>query len=150
MLVSNVGPRPVRCRPTIEEAPCRSETRSQSGLATGAVVPQGMVPAIAQYPRGRARTRLQWRKRTGSSSSRRPVMSWQPGLDAEPLVEILHCRPIPKLRKGTKELRSTRILDFKPNREAHGDLCLRRMQSPTGMWCRESSCATTYPMQAGA
>jgi hypothetical protein len=45
-------------------------------------------------------------------------------LDAEPLVEVLHCRPIPKLRKGTKELRSTRTLDFKPNRESHGDLCL--------------------------
>lgn len=45
-------------------------------------------------------------------------------LEAEPLVEVLHCRPIPKLRKGTKELRSTRTLDFKPNRETHGDLCL--------------------------
>jgi hypothetical protein len=45
-------------------------------------------------------------------------------LEAEPLVEILHCRPISKLRKGTKELRSTRTLDFKPNRDTHGDLCL--------------------------
>lgn len=45
-------------------------------------------------------------------------------LDAEPFVEVLHCRPIPKLRKGMKELRSTRVLDFKPNRETHGDLCI--------------------------
>ena len=45
-------------------------------------------------------------------------------LELEPFVEVLHCRPIPKLRKGQKDLRSTRTLDFKPNRQTHGDLCI--------------------------
>ena len=40
-------------------------------------------------------------------------------LEQEPFVELLHCRPIPKLRRQNKELRSTRVLDFKPNRESH-------------------------------
>lgn len=45
-------------------------------------------------------------------------------LEAEPLVEVLHCRPIPKLRTPFKDLRSTRTLDFKPNRDTHADLTL--------------------------
>ena len=40
-------------------------------------------------------------------------------LDAEPFVELLHCRPQAKLRSQYKELRSTRFLDFKPNRNSH-------------------------------
>lgn len=42
----------------------------------------------------------------------------------EPFVEVLHCRPIEKLRAGYKELRSTRILDFKPNRDTHEQVVL--------------------------
>jgi hypothetical protein len=45
-------------------------------------------------------------------------------LEAEPFVEILHCKPVPKLRQQYKELRSTRILDFKPNRETHDSIVL--------------------------
>ena len=97
---------------------------AERGWRTGAVVPQGMVPAIAQYL-----------ARPGADPVAVAEADWlavvsqtcdvlATRLDAEPLVEILHCRPIPKLRKGTKELRSTRTLDFKPNRETHGDLCL--------------------------
>lgn len=32
---------------------------------------------------------------------------------------MLHCRPIPKTRTGYRDLRSTRILDFRPNRDTH-------------------------------
>lgn len=44
-------------------------------------------------------------------------------IEAEPFVEVLHCRLTPKLRAQYKELRSTRILDFKPNRYTH-DACV--------------------------
>ncbi|MDT4289543.1 hypothetical protein RO575_08230 [Methylomonas sp. MO1] len=46
-------------------------------------------------------------------------------LDAEPLVEVLLCKPIlGKPRKGRRNLESTRHLDFRPNRETHADLVL--------------------------
>ena len=97
---------------------------AQKGWCTGAVVPHGMVPAIAQHL-----------GRPGAEPVAVAEADWlivvsqtcdvlATALEAEPLVELLQCRPIPKLRKGTKELRSTRNLDFKPNRETHGDLCL--------------------------
>ncbi|MBI5920899.1 MAG: hypothetical protein HY847_04520 [Betaproteobacteria bacterium] len=40
-------------------------------------------------------------------------------LEAEPFVEVLLCSPIKKLRTQFKDMRSTRILDFRPNRETH-------------------------------
>lgn len=45
-------------------------------------------------------------------------------LDAEPFVEVLHCKPIAKLRAEYKELRSTRVLDFRPNRITHETVVL--------------------------
>jgi len=46
-------------------------------------------------------------------------------LEAEPFVEVLHCRQIAgKPRKGRRDLRSTRYLDFRPNRASHPDLVL--------------------------
>lgn len=45
-------------------------------------------------------------------------------LSSEPFVEVLHCRPIKKLRDDFKGLRSTRRLDFKPNTATHEDLAL--------------------------
>jgi hypothetical protein len=45
-------------------------------------------------------------------------------IEAEPFVEVLHCKPIDKLRSEYKELRSTRILDFKPNRDTHDAIVL--------------------------
>lgn len=40
-------------------------------------------------------------------------------LEAEPFVEVLQCTPIAKPRTQYKDFRSTRILDFRPNRETH-------------------------------
>ena len=46
-------------------------------------------------------------------------------LDAEPYVEVLHCRPVAgKPRKGRRDLQSTRYLDFRPNLSTHSDLVL--------------------------
>jgi hypothetical protein len=94
------------------------------GWCTGAVVAPGMVPAIAGHLSrpGGAPVQVADADWLVVVSQTCDVLATK--LEAEPLVEILHCRPIPKLRKGTKELRSTRTLDFKPNRETHGDLCL--------------------------
>lgn len=48
-----------------------------------------------------------------------------PKLEAEPLVEILHCRPhAGKPRKGRRNLESTRYLDFLPNRGLNEKLVL--------------------------
>ena len=97
---------------------------AERGWCTGAVVAPVMVPAIAQHL-----ARLGMAPVVVTESDWLVVVSQTcdvlaTRLDAEPLVEVLHCRTIPKLRKGNKELRSTRVLDFKPNRESHGDLCL--------------------------
>lgn len=45
-------------------------------------------------------------------------------LTAEPWVELLRCRAIPKPRSQCKELRSTRYLDFRPNHSTHPDLAV--------------------------
>lgn len=45
-------------------------------------------------------------------------------IEAEPFIEVLHCKPINKLRSEYKDLRSTRILDFKPNRNTHDAVVL--------------------------
>lgn len=46
-------------------------------------------------------------------------------LEAEPLVEVLLCRPYSgKPRKGRRNLESTRYLDFRPNRVDHPALVL--------------------------
>lgn len=97
---------------------------AERGWCTGAVVPPGMVPAIAGHLArpGGAPVRVADAEWLVVVSQICDVLATK--LEAEPLVEVLLCRPIPKLRKGTKELRSTRTLDFRPNRETHGDLCL--------------------------
>ena len=77
---------------------------------TGALVPPGKVQAIAghlAWP-GRATVQVTDSDWLVVVSQTCDVLAAK--LEAEPLVEVLHCRPIPKLRKGTKELRSTRSL----------------------------------------
>jgi hypothetical protein len=42
----------------------------------------------------------------------------------EPLVEILHCTPVAQLRAEFQGRKSTRRLDFRPNKETHPDVIL--------------------------
>jgi len=42
----------------------------------------------------------------------------------EPFVEVLHCRRIQELRGEYQGRRSTRRLDFRPNKTSHGDVVL--------------------------
>lgn len=44
--------------------------------------------------------------------------------EAEPFTEILHCKPLKKIRKQYANLQSTRWLDFKPDNEKHEALVL--------------------------
>lgn len=48
----------------------------------------------------------------------------QHDLQKEPLVEILHCRPVDELRPDFSGRKSTRQLDFRANKETHANVCL--------------------------
>lgn len=45
-------------------------------------------------------------------------------LEQEPFVEILICSPVAKLRSQFKNRKSTRRIDFRPNRDTHPDVAL--------------------------
>lgn len=98
---------------------------AQRGWQTGSVVPADMLPALAQHL-----------TRPGQQPAQVEEGDWlvvvsqtcdivAPKLEAEPLVEVLHCRPhAGKPRKGRRNLESTRYLDYRPNHEAHPHLVL--------------------------
>jgi len=48
----------------------------------------------------------------------------QPRLENEPFLEVLHCRPEPQLRSEFQGRKSTRRLDFRPNKATHPNLVL--------------------------
>lgn len=97
---------------------------AEQGWRTGAVVPQAMLQAIAQHL-----------TRPGAAEAEVAAEHWlvvvsqtcdvvARTLEAEPFVEVLHCRPIKKPRAQYRDFRSTRILDFRPNRETHETVAL--------------------------
>jgi len=98
---------------------------AQRGWQTGSVPPAELLPQLAPHL-----------TRPGHASAAVANHDWlvvvsqtcdivADKLEAEPFVEVLHCRPLPgKPRKGYVDLRSTRQIDFRPNRETHQDLVL--------------------------
>ena len=97
---------------------------AEQGWCTGAVVPHGMVPAIAGHlarPGGAPVevTENDWLVVVSQTCD---VVAQK--LEAEPFVEVLHCRPVKKPRSQYRDFRSTRILDFRPNRETHDAVAL--------------------------
>ena len=97
---------------------------AEQGWCTGAVVPQGMLPAIAQHL-----------TRPGAAAVEVAADHWlvvvsqtcdvvARTLEAEPFVEVLNCKPIKKPRAQYRDFRSTRILDFRPNRDTHEAVAL--------------------------
>lgn len=48
----------------------------------------------------------------------------QHDLEKEPLVEVLHCRPVEELRADYRGRKSTRQLDFRANNETHANVFL--------------------------
>lgn len=100
------------------------EDLANKGWRTGAVLPNDMILSIGPHltrPGGVAETidPEHWLVIVSQTCD---VLAKK--IESEPLVEILHCKPISKLRQDYKELRSTRILDFKPNRESHEGIVL--------------------------
>ena len=92
---------------------------AEQGWCTGAVVPHEILPLVEPHLVRPDDTAVSvdandWLVIVSQTCD---IMAKK--IDAEPFVEILHCRPITKLRSQYKGLRSTRILDFKPNRNTH-------------------------------
>jgi len=101
------------------------EEVAEQGWCTGAVLPHAVVPAIAQHltrPGAHQPTPVEPHDWLVVVSQTCDVLATK--LDAEPFVEVLHCRPCEKLRTQFKDLRSTRTLDFKPNRDTHEGVVL--------------------------
>lgn len=97
---------------------------SAQGWRTGAVVPQEMLAVIAQHL-----------TRPGAAAVEVAADHWlvvvsqtcdvvARTLEAEPFVEVLHCKPIKKPRAQYRDFRSTRMLDFRPNRKTHEAVAL--------------------------
>lgn len=94
------------------------------GWQAGSVLPAAMAPLVNEQISG-----------FGSSVSNVQVLDWVivisqtcdivvPALEKEPLVEVLHCRTRSDMRSEYAGLKSTRILDFKPNASAFPSLVL--------------------------
>jgi hypothetical protein len=94
------------------------------GWSTGAVVPPDMVLAIAGHLArpGGAPVEVAETDWLVVVSQACDVVARK--LEAEPFVEVLHCRPLKKPRPQYRDFRSTRILDFRPNRETHDEVAL--------------------------
>ncbi len=98
---------------------------AQRGWQTGSVLPADLLPQLAPYLTrpGQAATAVgadDWLVVTSQTCD---ILASR--LDAEPYVEVLHCRPVAgKPRKGRRDLQSTRYLDFRPNRATHAELVL--------------------------
>lgn len=98
---------------------------AQLGWRTGSVVPAGMLPLISPHltRHGQAQTQVTAEDWIVVVSQTCDVVATK--LEAEPLVELLVCRPRDgKPRKGFRNLESTRNLDYRPNREEHPDVIL--------------------------
>jgi hypothetical protein len=94
------------------------------GWRTGAVVPHSFVESMTQFLQNPGHRPAQvnethWLVVVSQSCD---VVAHT--VKQEPYMEVLHCTPIPKLRRQTRELRSTRVLDFKPNPNTHPQLVL--------------------------
>ena len=97
---------------------------AERGWCTGAVVPQGMLPAIAQHLARPGPTAVEVAEADWLVVVSQTCDVVARTLDAEPFVEVLHCKPIKKPRTQYRDFRSTRILDFRPNRETHETVAL--------------------------
>lgn len=105
--------------------PTFGEEVAGQGWCTGAVVRHNHVPVLAHcliHPGAAQPTAIEPNDWLIVVSQTCDVLAAK--LDAEPFVEVLHCKPTAKLRTQYKELRSTRVLDFMPNRATHETIVL--------------------------
>ena len=98
---------------------------AQRGWQTGSVVSADLVPHVEQYLARPDRPRVVLAAEDWLVVVSQTCDVQATKLAAEPYVEVLHCRPVAgKPRKDRRDLRSTRYLDFRPNRSTHADLVL--------------------------
>ncbi|MDD2768392.1 MAG: hypothetical protein PHT19_06640 [Methylococcus sp.] len=98
---------------------------AQRGWRTGSVVSVEMLPLLQLHPTRHDQPLIQVTADDWLVVVSQTCDVVAPKLDAEPLVEVLLCRPISgRPRKGRRNLESTCYLDFLPNRETHADLVL--------------------------
>lgn len=104
--------------------PSLGDDIAEQGWCTGAVVPHDMAPLLEPHftRPGGAPTLISENDWIVVVSQTCDVVAQK--IEAEPFVEVLHCKPVPKLRRQHKELRSTRILDFRPNHDTHSTVIL--------------------------
>jgi hypothetical protein len=98
---------------------------AQRSWQTGSVLPADLLPLLAPHLTrpGLATTAVAADDWLVVISQTCDILATR--LDAEPYVEVLHCRPVAgKPRKGRRDLQSTRYLDFRPNRDTHAELVL--------------------------
>ncbi len=98
---------------------------AQRGWQTGSVVPATLLPALEPHLTrpGQGPTQIAETDWLVVVSQTCDVVA--PRLEAEPLVEVLHCRPYAgRPRRQYRDLQSTRQLDFRPNRTTHQSLVL--------------------------
>lgn len=96
---------------------------AQRGWQTGSVVPVAMLPTLAPYLTrpGQQPTQVVDADWLVVVSQNCDIIATR--LDAEPLVEVLHCHAVNrKPDKGRVDLRSTRHLDFRPNKATHTEV----------------------------
>jgi hypothetical protein len=96
----------------------------ERGWAAGAVIPQALLPKLTPHI-----ARPTQPETIITADDWLIVISQtcdvvQRKLENEPFVEVLHCKPIAGLRSEFQGRKSTRRLDFRPNKDAHGQVVL--------------------------
>lgn len=93
------------------------------GWECGSVIPEPLYETMSAFPFER-RTSIKPETHDWLVTISQTCDIVAPELTQEPLVEILWCRRIEKPRAQFRDLRSTRRLDFRPDRERHPDIVL--------------------------
>lgn len=104
--------------------PTLGESIEAKGWSTGCVLSPESLPAFAEYMQGPGRQAPELAEADWLVVISQTCDVVAHKQDAEPYVEILHCKPIAKTRSQFRDLRSTRRLDFLPNRNTHEGLAL--------------------------
>lgn len=104
--------------------PSLGEQLDAQGWQAGAVVSADVIPLIAAHlgRHGQPPAEVQEDHWLAVISQTCDVV--QPKLENEPYLEVLHCRPELQLRSEFQGRKSTRRLDFRPNKATHAELVL--------------------------
>jgi len=94
-------------------------TLAKCGWRTGSVVPQAATHEIEPFLRNGGGDSVSVQKDDWLIVVSQTCDVVAKNLETEPFVEVLLCTQIKKLRTQFIDMRSTRTLDFRPNRETH-------------------------------